>query len=109
MKFEMRKLILLHIILLFSVVAMAQTVPVASGLPYECSFEVGDTTLGSWVLNEGTPTAHDKWMVGTATHSDGKRSLYISADGQNPNYDSLPNIVVAYLRYQFPRSTQKEY
>ena len=109
MKFEMRKLILLHIILLFSVVAMAQTVPVASGLPYECSFEEGETALNSWALNEGTPTAHDKWMVGTATHSDGKRSLYISADGQNPNYDSLPNIVVAYLRYQFPRSTQKEY
>ncbi len=101
----MKRLLFLHIVLLSVVLAWAQTAPVSRALPYECSFEVGDTTLSSWVLNEGTPTAADQWMMGTATHSDGKRSLYISADGQNPNYDSLPNIVVAYLRYQFPVST----
>lgn len=100
----MKRTLFLHIILLFSVFAWAQTPNVATDMPYDCSFEEGED-LSVWELNPLTPDAADQWMVGTAVHSDGKRSLYISADGKNPNYDTLPNIVVSYLRYKFPTET----
>lgn len=84
-----------------SVLAWAQTPTVATAMPYECSFEEHDD-LSCWVLNPQTPNAADQWMVGNAVHSDGKRALYISADGQDPNYNKQPDVVVAYLRYKFP-------
>lgn len=98
----MKRLLFLHIILLFGVLAWAQTP--ASTLPYECSFEASED-LSAWVLNPLTPNAADKWVIGSAAHSEGRRSLYISADGLNPNYNKKPNVVAAYLRYQFPQST----
>lgn len=103
----MRKIILLHIILLFSLAAWSQNP--ATDFPYECSFEEGDPTLGAWVLNYNSPTATDQWMFGTAVHSEGRRSMYISSDGTNPLFGQSRNIVVAYLRYRMPvaTSTQK--
>lgn len=79
----------------------------ATGIPYSCSFEEGED-LSNWVLNYNTPTATDKWMVGTAAHSEGKRSLFISSNGQEPSYGSHPNIVVSYLRFKFPTATKIE-
>ena len=96
----MRKIILLHIILLFSVLAWSQNP--ATAYPYECSFEEGDTTLGAWVLNPRTSSAVDQWIIGTAVHSEGRRALYISADGQNDVMGKTANVTVAYLRYKFP-------
>ena len=101
----MRKLILLHIILLFSVLAWSQGP--ATDFPYQCSFETSEN-LSAWVLNYGTPAATDKWMFGTAVHSEGKRSLYPSADGAEPVYGDHPNVVVAYLRYKFPAATNRQ-
>ena len=101
----MKKVLLTYISLLFCVLAWAQTP--ASGLPYQCSFEEGEN-LSAWVLNSGTPNAADQWMVGSAVHSEGKRALYITADGTDPNYNKKPNVVAAYLRYQFPQSTTDE-
>lgn len=95
----MRKIILLHIILLFSVLAWAQTP--ATGLPYECSFEESEI-LSAWTLNPLTPTAADKWMIGDAVHSEGRRALYVSTNGQSPSYSDRRNVVVAYLTYKFP-------
>ena len=103
----MRKLFLTYCILLTAVVAFAQGTTVASGLPYECSFEESDILTG-WTLNYNTPNATDKWMYGTAVHSEGRRSLYISSDGQNPVYGKNPNIVISYLRYNFPVSTKTQ-
>lgn len=81
----------------------------ATGIPYSCGFEE-DEDLSCWVMNYNTPNARDKWVIGTQTHSDGKRSLYISADGTNPNYGTKPNIVASYLRFKFPTATeQKDY
>lgn len=100
----MRKIFLLHIILFFSVLAWSQAP--ASGLPYECSFEESEN-LSAWVLNSGTPNAADQWMIGPGAHSEGKRALYITADGNDPNYNKKPNVVAAYLRYQFPQSTSE--
>ncbi len=96
----MRKIILLHIILLFSVLAWSQNP--ATAYPYECSFEEGDTTLGAWVLNPRTSSAVDQWIIGTAVHSEGRRALYISSDGQNDVMGKTANVTVAYLRYKFP-------
>ncbi len=81
----------------------------ATGIPYSCSFEESED-LSNWVMNYGTPSATDKWMVGTAAHSEGKRALYISSDGKNTYYGNKPNVVVSYLRYKFPDSpNQKNY
>ena len=99
----MKHIFLTYCLLLMTVFAWSQAT-VATDLPYECSFEVGED-LSSWVLNQGTPTATDKWMIGTAVHCEGRRSMYISSDGVNPTYGRSRNIVVSYLRYKFPTST----
>lgn len=98
----MRKIILLHIILFFSAIAWSQAP--ATGIPYSCSFEE-EEDLSAWVMNYGTPTATDQWIVGSMVHSEGRRSMYISSDGANPVYGSSPNVVVSYLRFKFPTTT----
>ena len=97
----MKRLLFLHIMLLFCTLSWAQNV--ATDFPYECGFEESED-LSAWTLNYLTPTATDKWIYGTATHSAGKRSMYISAYDNNPNYGGDPNVVVSFLRYQFPRA-----
>ena len=98
----MRKIILLHIILLVSVLAWSQ----ATGIPYACSFEEGED-LSGWVMNVPS-NATDKWIVGAMTHSEGKQSMYISSDGKNPTYGNHPNIVVSYLRFKFPETGKQQ-
>lgn len=101
----MRKLLITYCLLWCCMLAWSQ----ASGIPYSCSFEEGED-LSAWVMNYNTPTATDQWMVGANTHSEGKRSLYISSDGKNPVYGNQPNIVASYLRFKFPEETvQKNY
>ena len=104
----MRKIILLHIILLFSVLAWSQGSIVASGLPYECGFEDGED-LSAWTFNYGTSGTTDQWVVGAAVHSEGRKALYVSSDGQNPVYGNHPNIVVTMLRYRFPQATNTQH
>ena len=92
---NMRKL-LTYIFLLFCAFAWAQNgTSVANGLPYECSFEESED-LSPWMLNYHAPAnAVDKWIFGTAVHSEGKRAMYISTDGANPNYGKKQNISIA--------------
>lgn len=97
----MRKLLILHIILLFSLMAWSQNP--ATAYPYECSFEASED-LSAWVLNPNTPTAVDQWIIGTAVHSEGRRALYISSDGQSDVMGKTTNVTVAYLRYKFPEA-----
>ena len=75
--------------------------------PYECSFEEGED-LSAWTFNYGNKTTKDLWMIGTAVHSEGKRSLYVSSDGKNPNFGGKPNVVVSYLLYKFPTATNTQ-
>ena len=105
---NMRKL-LTYILLFISLIAFSQNgTTVASGLPYECSFEESEN-LTPWRLNYNAPAnAVDKWIFGTAVHSEGKRAMYISTDNANPNYGSRQNISIAYLRYRFPASTTRQ-
>ncbi|MBR6115911.1 MAG: hypothetical protein IKP93_00365, partial [Paludibacteraceae bacterium] len=100
----MKRLLFLHIFLLSTVFAWSQ---VANTFPYECSFEEGED-LSAWTLNYGPTPTVDQWMVGTAVHSEGRRSLYISSDGQNPSYGKTPNISVAVLKYKFPTDTKTQ-
>lgn len=100
----MKRLLFLHIILLFSLAAWSQNP--ATDFPYECSFEESED-LSAWVLNQGTPNATDKWIFGTAVHSAGKRSMYVSKDGANPVYGKR-DIVVAYLKYKFPTAQRQQ-
>jgi len=80
-----------------------------TALPYMCSFEE-DEDLSSWVLNPQTPNATDKWMMGTATFSEGKRSLYISDNATDPHFGKTPTVSIAYMRYKFPDADgQKNY
>ena len=95
----------LHFKLLFAAIALTAQVHAATDFPYACDFEENSYVPSDWVLNYGTPTATDQWMVGTAVHSEGKRSLYISSDSLNARFGSNPNVTVAYLRYKFPTET----
>ncbi|MBQ2608057.1 MAG: hypothetical protein II588_02450 [Paludibacteraceae bacterium] len=100
----MRK-ILTNILLLFSLLAFAQN-PMATGIPYSCSFEESED-LSAWVMNNPS-TATDKWIIGTMVHSEGQRSMFVSIDGKNPSYGSHPNIVVSYLRFKFPETGKQQ-
>ncbi|MBR0194643.1 MAG: fibronectin type III domain-containing protein [Paludibacteraceae bacterium] len=99
----MRKLILLHIALLFCVLAWSQ----ATGIPYSCSFEE-EEDLSAWKFNVDASSATDQWVIGSMVHSEGRRSMYISSDGSNPVYGSHPNVVVSYLRFKFPTTTVQQ-
>lgn len=102
----MKRWLFLHIALLFCVLSWAQS-PAMTTFPYECSFEEGED-LSAWTFNYGNKTTKDLWMIGTAVHSEGKRSLYVSSDGKNPNFGGKPNVVVSYLLYKFPTATNTQ-
>ena len=71
-------------------------------IPYFCGFE-DETDAAGWVLNSGTPFAGDQWIMGTATHSENKHSLYITTDnGRTASYGSRPNTVTAYKVMKLP-------
>lgn len=98
----MRKSLITYIALLFSALAFAQT-PIATAFPYSCSFEESED-LSAWTLNYLTGTqTKDQWMYGDGAHSEGRRAMYISSNNKSPRYGNQPNIVVSYLRYQFPQ------
>ena len=97
----MRKLLITYCLMLF--VAIAAQAQIATGIPYECSFEESEN-LSAWTLNPLTPTAHDKWMIGPAVHSEGKRAMYVTANGSNPSFSAHRKVVVSYLTSQFPSS-----
>ena len=69
-------------------------------VPYSMGFEESDSVeLGNWVLNSGTNATlcTDRWYVGEAVKSDGKRSLYISSDqGASAMFGVAQNVQYAY-------------
>ena len=82
-----------------------QGTTVATGLPYECSFEESEN-LSCWNIHLSNTT--DQWIFGSAVHSEGRRSMYISKDGTDPNYGKNPNVSVAMLRYKFPTASNTQ-
>lgn len=82
--------------------ATAQTV----SLPYQMSFEEADSVeLRNWVLNPGTAAAlcKDQWIVGHAVHSAGNQALYISNNGLDAQFDSIPDVQYAYRDFTLPQ------
>ncbi|MBQ6776704.1 MAG: fibronectin type III domain-containing protein [Paludibacteraceae bacterium] len=79
----------------------------AQAVPFACSFEE-DEDLSQWVMNYNTPLATDKWMIGTAVHSEGQRSMYISTNRRDPQYGCKPNVVATYLRFKFPEAPKQQ-
>jgi len=74
-------------------------------VPWQCGFE--DAAENSrWVLNANTPNATDQWVIGQATHSEGKQSLYISTSEEaGTQYGNHPNVVMAYRPFRVPVGT----
>ena len=95
----MKKTIILSFILLLTTAVVAQmrvTIPFVEGFEDSAKY-------GEWVLNQGTPDAVDQWKIGSTTHSEGKKSLYITTDdGATATYGASPNVVMAYRKIQFP-------
>ena len=78
----------------------------AVSIPYTMSFEEADSLeLQNWVLNNGTLAASckDKWMVGTDTKSEGKRSLYISDNDTTAHFGKARNIQFVYRDFILPK------
>lgn len=76
----------------------------AINVPYLCDFE-DDAENANWVINENSANAQDKWVIGSATHNEGSRSMYISTDaGVSAKFGSSPNTVFAYRKFYFPQS-----
>lgn len=79
------------------VLTMAQAITV----PWQCGFEDAAENA-QWVLNPQTPNANDQWVVGDATYSEGRHSLYIStSNGASAQYGPSPNVVIAYRVLKF--------
>lgn len=68
-------------------------------VPYQMGFEESDAAeMASWTINPGANASkcEDQWMVGKAVKSSGTQSLYISNNGEDPQFGSHPNVQYAY-------------
>ncbi len=75
-------------------------------IPWQCGFEFeDDNTPTYWTLNAKTSNALDQWVIGNALSSEGKHSLYISADsGSTAVHAAAADIVMAYRTIKFPET-----
>lgn len=90
---------------LFCSYAYAQN-PVQISVPYSMGFELGDSAkLSQWRLNDGADLSicKERWVIGTAVKTEGKRSLYISYDeGATCTFDTVWNTSYAYFDFTIP-------
>lgn len=74
---------------------------------YSMSFEIGDSaSLKYWHLNDAYDAGRckERWVVGNAVKSEGKRSLYISCDnGETCTFDTTWNASYAYIDFTIPQ------
>ena len=92
-------------VFLFCSYAYAQN-PVQISVPYSMGFELGDSAkLSQWRLNDGADLSicKERWVIGTAVKTEGKRSLYISYDeGATCTFDTVWNTSYAYFDFTIP-------
>ena len=90
---------------LFCPYAYAQN-PVQISVPYSMGFELEDSAkLSQWRLNDGADLSicKERWVIGTAVKTEGKRSLYISYDeGATCTFDTVWNTSYAYFDFTIP-------
>lgn len=92
----------LMLLLLVSSSSMAQTM---MSVPYSMDFEEADSTeIANWVFNPGSTAAFkETFVIGSATHSAGRRALYISYDGgKSAEYTVAKNVQYAYRDFMLP-------
>ena len=99
------RLLLMGCFLFSSYCLVAQDVA-AITVPYSMGFEEGEAQkLAYWHINEGydSTKCQEKWVIGNAVKTEGKRSLYISYDeGTTATYDSVWNTTYAYMDFTIP-------
>ena len=92
-------------VFLFCSYAYAQN-PVRISVPYSMGFELEDSAkLSQWRLNDGADLSicKERWVIGTAVKTEGKRSLYISYDeGATCTFDTVWNTSYAYFDFTIP-------
>lgn len=80
--------------------------PVQISVPYSMGFELEDSAkLSQWRLNDGADLSicKERWVIGTAVKTEGKRSLYISYDeGTTCTFDTVWNTSYAYFDFTIP-------
>ncbi len=78
----------------------------AVSLPYQMNFEANESAeLANWVLNPGATAemkTRDRWVVGSSVHSAGRQALYISVNGQDARFDTIPNVQFAFRQILLP-------
>lgn len=92
-------------VFLFCSYAYAQN-PGQISVPYSMGFELEDSAkLSQWRLNDGADLSicKERWVIGTAVKTEGKRSLYISYDeGATCTFDTVWNTSYAYFDFTIP-------
>ena len=92
-----------------SVVVMSLPVTAQNvSLPYQMNFEENESAeLNNWTLNPGAnaPALLDQWVVGKSVHSAGRQALYISNNGMDAMFDSVPCVQYAYRDMVLPAGT----
>ncbi|MDY5651521.1 MAG: T9SS type A sorting domain-containing protein [Paludibacteraceae bacterium] len=75
-------------------------------VPYSMGFELEDSAkLSQWRLNDGADLSicKERWVIGSAVKTEGKRSLYISYDeGATCTFDTVWNTSYAYFDFTIP-------
>ncbi|MCI6420283.1 MAG: T9SS type A sorting domain-containing protein [Bacteroidales bacterium] len=75
-------------------------------MPYSMGFELEESAkLSQWRLNDGADLSicKERWVIGTAVKTEGKRSLYISYDeGATCTFDTVWNTSYAYFDFTIP-------
>lgn len=102
---RMKRIFTLVVTCVFAVLGMSVSAQAVS-LPYQMNFEANEAAeLSNWVLNPGGTTSSyvDKWMVGGSVHSAGHQSLYISNNGVDAGFDSVPCIQYVYRDILLPQ------
>lgn len=98
----MRKIVLYILFgFMLSVPSLAERINV----PYADGLEAADVSE-KWTLNALTQDASDKWVIGEATYSEGRHSLYISqeSEGRQAQFGYSPNVTMAYTTLTFPET-----
>lgn len=57
--------------------ARAQDTPIPATVPYYCGFE-DEAERSNWLFHRNGYYFFNKWMIGTATHSEGEYALYVT-------------------------------
>lgn len=90
------------------VLAVVMSLPMAAqnvSLPYQMNFEANEAAeLSQWTLNPGANASLvlDQWTVGSSVHSAGRRALYISNNGRDAQFDTVPCVQYAYRDLVLP-------